>query len=55
MKGCNIVCVHGDGSFVKRGRASHDRVPMCSVKFRSDTCFCYYFDAVEYLRYYSNV
>ena len=25
------ICYHGDGSFVKRGRASHDRVPMCSL------------------------
>ena len=29
--GYNILCYHGDGSFVKRGRASHDRVLMCSL------------------------
>ena len=29
--------------FVERGRASHGRVPMCSLKFRSNTCVCYCF------------
>ena len=28
--GYNILCYHGDGSFVKRGRASHGQVPICS-------------------------
>ena len=29
--GYNILCYHGDGSFVKRGRTSHGGVPMCSL------------------------
>ena len=29
--------------FVERGLTSHGRVPMCSVKFRSNTCVCYCF------------
>ena len=29
--------------FVERGQASHGRVPMCSLKFRSNTCVCYCF------------
>ena len=28
--------------FVGKGRASHGRVPMCSLKFRSNMCVCYY-------------
>ena len=29
--------------FVERGRSSQGRVPMCSLKFRSNTCVCYCF------------
>ena len=29
--------------FVERGRSSQGRVPMCSLKFRSNTCICYCF------------
>ena len=29
--------------FVERGRTSHGRVPMCSLKFLSNTCVCYCF------------
>ena len=49
--GYNIPCYHDDVSFVNRGRASHGRVPMCSLQFGSNTCVCYCFDAVECLRY----
>ena len=46
MIGCNIVYYHSDAlmeGFVERGRASHGRVPMCSLKFRSNMCVCYCF------------
>ena len=32
-----------DEGFVGRDRASHGRVPMCSLKFHSNTCVCYCF------------